>query len=374
MSQKGSEKMEWLRTKYNEIFSRLRLIVVNEITLRNMMFRWLNGLLALVALFMTVINIFTAEYVLMTVTFVFSLMCVLNIILCLRAGSIKTWLMVLFEVEALALIAFFFISGIPNGFSAQWICLIPPFALLIFGTKKGTIFSVIAFAMEIFLFWTPLGRSVLMYEYTNEFMLRFPFVYVAFYIITLFIETSRSETRKQLASLEKKYEYLYRHDELTGILNRYGFYEALNDQLLNANPNDSALMIIDIDNFKSVNDKYGHVAGDAVLSKVASVLSSSSGADSIIARWGGEEFIVFVCNEANYCEYADGLRRAVENADIPIDGGMIRVTISIGVCSVGKKVNQDEFSRIISIADNNLYKAKKNGKNRIESTAQDVLV
>ena len=82
--------------------------------------------------------------------------------------------------------------------------------------------------MEIFFFWTPLGRSVLMYEYTKEFMLRFPFVYVAFYIITLFIETSRSETRKQLASLEKKYEYLYRHDELTGILNRYGFYEALN--------------------------------------------------------------------------------------------------------------------------------------------------
>lgn len=80
MSQKGSEKMEWFRTKYNEIFSRLRLIVVNEITMRNMMFRWLNGLLALVALFMTVINIFTAEYVLMTVTFVFSLVCVLNII------------------------------------------------------------------------------------------------------------------------------------------------------------------------------------------------------------------------------------------------------------------------------------------------------
>ena len=80
MSQKGSEKMEWFRTKYIEIFSRLRLIVVNEITMRNMMFRWLNGLLALVALFMTVINIFTAEYVLMTVTFVFSLVCVLNII------------------------------------------------------------------------------------------------------------------------------------------------------------------------------------------------------------------------------------------------------------------------------------------------------
>lgn len=133
-------------------------------------------------------------------------------------------------------------------------------------------------------------------------------------------------------------------------------------------------MIIDIDNFKSVNDKYGHVVGNAVLSKVAYVLSSSSGADSIIARWGSEEFIVFVCNEADYCEYADGLRRAVENADILIDGRMIRVTISIGVCSVGKKVNQDEFSRIISIADNNLYKAKKNGKNRIESTAQDVLV
>ncbi len=366
--------MEWIKTKYNDIRNRLRLIVVNELKLRNMMFRWLNGLLALVALFMTVINIFTAEYVLMTVTFVFSLMCILNIILCIYAGSIKTWLMVLFEVEALLLIAFFFISGIPNGFSAQWICLIPPFALLIFGTKNGTIFSAIAFIMEIFLFWTPLGRSILMYKYTNEFMLRFPFVYVAFYIITLFIETSRSETRKQLSSLEKKYEYLYRHDELTGIFNRYGFYEALNDQLLSANPDNSALMIIDIDNFKSVNDKYGHAAGDAVLSKAASVLSLSAGPDAIIARWGGEEFIVFICKEENYCKYAESLRNAVENTDIPIDGGTIRVTISIGVCSVSKKVSQDDFSRIINIADNNLYKAKKNGKNCIEFTTQDVLV
>ncbi len=366
--------MEWIKTKYNDIRNRLRLIVVNELMLRNMMFRWLNGLLGLVALFMTVINIFTSEYVLMTVTFVFSLLCVLNIILCIHAGSIKTWLMVLFEVEALALIAFFFISGIPNGFSAQWICLIPPFALLIFGTKNGTVFSAVAFIMEIFLFWTPLGRSILMYRYTDEFMLRFPFVYVAFYIITLFIETSRSETRKQLSSLEKKYEYLYRHDELTGILNRYGFNEALADRLLDVDMNDSAFMIIDIDNFKSVNDKYGHIAGDAVLNKVAAVLSQSAGSDAIIARWGGEEFIVFICKKENYCEYAETLRSAVEKTDIPINGGAIRVTISIGGCRVCEAVSPDEFSRILSIADNNLYKAKKNGRNRIEFTAQDVLV
>ena len=366
--------MELLKNKYNHVMSKLRSIVANEVMLRNMMFRCLNGLLALIAMFMTVINIFTEEYVLMTATFIFSVLCVLNMIICLRAGGIKTWLMVLFEAEALLLIAFFFISGIPNGFSAQWICLIPPFGLLIFGIKKGTIFSLTAFVMEIFLFWTPLGKSLLMYDYTDEFMLRFPFVYVAFYIITLFIETSRSETHKQLVSLEKKYEYLYRHDELTGILNRYGFYEALDDQLINTDLMNSSLMIIDIDNFKTVNDRYGHSAGDAVLSNVSSVLSSAVGPDAIIARWGGEEFIVFLCKEDDSGKYAESLRTAVEKADIPIDGGTIKITVSIGVCRVNKKINPDEFSRIISIADNNLYTAKKNGKNRVEFSVQDVLV
>ena len=366
--------MELLKNKYDHIMGRLRSIIVNEAMLRNMMFRWLNGLLALVSMFMTVINIFTKEYVLMTATFIFSVLCVLNIIICLRAGGIKTWLMVLFESEVLILIAFFFISGIPNGSSAQWICLIPPFALLIFGVKKGTAFSLVAFAMEIFLFWTPFGRHLLMYDYTDEFMLRFPFVYIAFYIIRLCIETSRAETHKQLASLEKKYEYLYRHDELTGILNRYGFYEALGEQLINVNLKNSALMIIDIDNFKTVNDRYGHVAGDAVLSRIASVLSSAVDPDAIIARWGGEEFIVFLCKEADYRKYAEDLRKAVENSETTFDGGKIKVTVSIGVCHVSKKVNPDEFSRIINIADNNLYAAKKSGKNCIEFASEDVLV
>lgn len=366
--------MELLKNKYDCIMNRLRSIVANEVMMRNMMFRWLNGLLALVAIFMTVINIFTKEYVLMAATFIFSVLCVLNIIICFRTGGIKLWLMILFELEALILIAFFFISGIPNGFSAQWICLIPPFALLIFGSKKGTAFSLVAFAMEIFLFWTSLGQSLLLYDYTDEFMLRFPFVYVAFYIITLFIETSRAETHKQLASLEKKYKYLYRHDNLTGILNRYGFYEALGEQLTNVNSMNYALMIIDIDNFKTVNDRYGHAAGDAVLSKVASVLSSEVGSDAIIARWGGEEFIVFLCKEDDYRKYAENLRKAVENSETEFENGKIKVTVSIGVCHVRKKVGQDELSRIINIADNNLYAAKKNGRNCIELAVQDVLI
>ncbi len=358
--------MELLKKRYNNMMDKLRKVVVNESTLRNMMFRWLNGLLAFVSMFMTVINVFTKEYALMLVTFVFSMLCVMNIGISLYTGKIKTWLMVLFEVEALLLIAFFFISGIPNGFSAQWICLIPPFALIIFGRKNGTVFSLVAFLMEIFLFWTPIGRSILRYHYTNEFMLRFPFVYVAFYIITLFIETSRSETYKQLVSLEKKYESLYRRDELTGLLNRYGFNEALEESLVNSQADNSALFIIDIDYFKKVNDKYGHVAGDAVLSAVASVLSSAAAPGSIIARWGGEEFIVYMTEQKDYVECAEKLRKAVEASKILFDGIEINVTISVGVCIVDEKADSHEIVKIINTADKKLYSAKKNGRNRVE--------
>lgn len=359
--------MNIFKKSYTNMMVRLRKIVVDESTLRNMMFRWLNGLLALVAMFMTVINIFTAEYVLMAVTFVFGVACVLNIIICFRMGDIKAWLRVLFEAETILLIGFFFISGIPNGFSAQWICLIPPFALLVFGTKNGTVFSLIAFVMEIFLFWTPLGRSLLMYQYTNEFMLRFPFVYVAFYIITLFVETSRSETHKQLVSLEKRYEYLYRHDELTGILNRYGFDEAIVDILNNAEPQRSALMIIDIDNFKTVNDGYGHIAGDAVLKSISRALNEALSVNSTIARWGGEEFIVFIHGDLDFGICSEKLRKAAENAVTTFNGDTLKVTVSVGMCIIPDRITPEDMVRVTSAADKCLYKAKKNGKNRVES-------
>lgn len=140
------------------------------------MFEWLNILLALVSFFMTVVNVFTKEYILMVSTFVFSVACIINAVLIKRGTRVKRITYTIFVVETLALLAFFLISGIPNGFSALWMCLIPSFSLLIFGRKSGTRYSIVTFFMLLFFFWFPFGRKMLWYQYTDEFMLRFPFL------------------------------------------------------------------------------------------------------------------------------------------------------------------------------------------------------
>lgn len=98
-------------------------------------------------------------------------------------------------------------------------------------------------------------------------------MFVAFFIVSLYLETIRSFTQKQLLEAQKKYEYLYLHDALTGIRNRYGFNKVIDESVNNIGANGMALMILDLDHFKNINDKYGHPNGDLVLKQTADILS-----------------------------------------------------------------------------------------------------
>lgn len=175
------------------ISEKVKRAIVDDQSRQRLMFIGLNAALAAVAFVMSVVNIFTAEYVLMVSTLVFSALCLLNILL-LRTKVPHTFIYLCFAAEALVLLSFFFITGIPDGFSVLWVCLIPSFALLIFGQRYGSVFSLIALGMLVFLFWIPAGNGLLQYGYSSTFMLRFPFLYTAIYPISLFEEYVRSET------------------------------------------------------------------------------------------------------------------------------------------------------------------------------------
>jgi len=358
--------MAWIKTKAKKIIAGMNAAIRDDIMRKELMFEWLNILLALVSFFMTVVNIFTKEYTLMLSTLIFSVACILNIVLIKREKKVKGLVYSIFVVETIALLAFFLVSGIPNGFSALWLCLIPSFSLLIFGIKAGTRYSILTFLMLLFFFWFPAGKNLLQYRYTDEFMLRFPFLFAACYMLALFIELIRAQTQKQLLLSEQKYYQLYRHDALTGLYNRYGFNAVVDADYQNPRPEKVGMLILDIDDFKQINDRYGHSNGDIVLKGIAEIIRKAFCEQTHYCRWGGEEFTVYLHCGHNYEESAERLRRYVEEAEFKSGDLVMKVTVSVGLCTA-KSMESASIAMLVNKADQCLYIAKGKGKNCVVS-------
>lgn len=156
-------------------------------------------------------------------------------------------------------------------------------------------------------------------------------------------------------------------DKLTGLLNRHAFTILIEKLMaeLRRDPRPTALLMIDIDHFKDINDQYGHLSGDTVLERVAKTLQQGLRASDLAVRWGGEEFLLVLkgCDIDEAKRIAENLRLAVAGAPIAIPGENIPVSISIGVAELGKDELPDQT---IDRADAALYRAKQAGRNRVE--------
>jgi len=154
-------------------------------------------------------------------------------------------------------------------------------------------------------------------------------------------------------------ELLSRTDVLSGLPNRRAFLEGFNDCHV-----DKSLMVIDIDRFKLVNDRYGHAAGDEVIVAVADMLSAVFAGKGFCARIGGEEFAVF-SSELSFAEFAalgEVARQRIAGMQTSLDDESVRVTISGGVT---RALADQKFRETFSRADKALYDAKEGGRNRI---------
>jgi diguanylate cyclase len=158
-------------------------------------------------------------------------------------------------------------------------------------------------------------------------------------------------------------------DELSGLSNRRDFYGNLDREWARWTRYGTpfGLMLIDIDNFKGINDRYGHPAGDEVIRTLARVLKQESRSGDITARIGGEEFVVLLpqMQTANAASTAERMRRAVEAETVEAGCSRIRFTISIGV--VGDVSPYPSKEKIMSACDGALYAAKRDGRNRVVS-------
>jgi diguanylate cyclase (GGDEF)-like protein len=162
---------------------------------------------------------------------------------------------------------------------------------------------------------------------------------------------------------------LYREayaDMLTGLHSRRYFYKRVYNNKIKP---PFSMLLIDIDSFKSVNDNYGHLMGDFVLREFADILRRKARKNDIIARWGGEEFVMALpqtgVDEAFHI--ADAIRKAVERHCFCCEGVTCSITVSIGIASIDGRTNVDDIEQFFVAADKALYKAKEN-KNHITVT------
>lgn len=152
-------------------------------------------------------------------------------------------------------------------------------------------------------------------------------------------------------------------DELTGTLSRRALRERAPEML--ARQRLAAALMIDIDHFKGVNDRHGHPAGDAVLQRTAHLVAMNLRSDSMVTRYGGEEFAVLMpvagLEEARAA--AERLRQAIESDVVEFEGARIGVTVSVGLALVAQG---EALDAALTRADKALYRAKNAGRNRVD--------
>ena len=150
-----------------------------------------------------------------------------------------------------------------------------------------------------------------------------------------------------------------RTDELTQISNRYGLYDFFD---LEEDKSSMALALFDIDDFKNINDTYGHVAGDYVLKRVAEIATTVLN-DSFVCRYGGEEFVVVLSDDEqhSFFDRLEVLRKNVEKETFEFEKVKINITITIGVVNY---IEGTSLEKWVEAADKKMYSGKNSGKNK----------
>lgn len=214
-------------------------------------------------------------------------------------------------------------------------------------TAVGVYFRKESLYFSIIIFWTTLLLGEILYKFIRLHRKSDNFD-------TLIVKMS-----EETAIYKEKAET----DKLTQLLNREGLYQLIKKLKGQDLLQQYALMVLDLDYFKSINDQYGHAIGDKVIQKTAQIINSCVRSYDIVARWGGEEFVVlYHClNEDNTMTLAEKIRSELDKQTQSIGNKYRLTTVSIGVTKLNKDANFEEsFER----ADKALYQAKNLGRNQ----------
>lgn len=189
--------------------------------------------------------------------------------------------------------------------------------------------------------------------------LNYVIVFAIFYSMTITYRETITRAERRLFDLAMK-------DPLTGLSNRSHFNNLFANEMTQSQSTDKAhgLVLIDIDHFKRINDQFGHEAGDQVLVSVAKTLSANLNEGDILARWGGEEFLILLRDSSaqNTLAIAEKIRRSVCSRNIAIESKDNTITISAGATQIE---TNETLTDALRRADKGLYASKDGGRNQV---------
>jgi len=286
------------------------------------------------------------------------------------------------------LVSYMVIIGGDDGSKALWAYTTPLIFCFLFGTKEGGIWSSFVMVMAIFTFYQSTIFSIEVYKYSPSFQVRFIITYLFCTVISMWLEYSRhfflkqskaisanlikeqAKLREEIENrkkLEKELVTIARIDTLTGILNRGAFFTAAEKEWDKHARSSKSLSfaVLDIDHFKTINDKFGHPVGDDVLINITKCCINSIRSFDMFGRIGGEEFaLLFAETELEDTKAVlERLRLAVESTSVAYEGQLITCTLSIGLYT--NIPPSETLTEMYKKADFALYQAKRSGRNKI---------
>ncbi|EWH09069.1 diguanylate cyclase [Catenovulum agarivorans DS-2] len=276
--------------------------------------------------------------------------------------------LVLYSLSLLMLYLIY--SGGVDNTGPLWTYILPPVALFLGGLSLG-LFNIVLFSVLcLFLLYFNGGHFILA-DYTDSYKLRFILSFFTVTFLSCCYEYSRKASYEHIQSLSDKFEQLAKTDPLTGLANRREMMEQINKEYARLSRNNStlSLLLLDVDRFKTINDGFGHDVGDIVLQELANIFTQNIRVHDIVARWGGEEFLIMLpdTNTQQAIEVAEKLLNKVATHHFEIKHFRKQVTVSIGVAELHPLTT---VTNAVAKADKYLYQAKQNGRNQVCYDAQ----
>lgn len=293
-----------------------------------------------------------------------------------KFNSMYNFLIVILTILLLSLIAI--INGLdqvkPSYISSVFIANIIIFSGVIILRSPLNLF------VYLIPFLTYLGALVV-FEPNTESLIPNSINGLIFFLAAILISTTiynyhYEEITKNIILEETNFKlhYMSNHDPLTGLLNRRSFRIQVAEKMriITETKEVAALILVDIDHFKHMNDQFGHPIGDIVLTEVSHILMEHVKVTDLVTRWGGEEFLIFVFQTSIDEAYAlaNNIRLAIQNKVVLADKFQIKITASFGV-SLLKDNFSNSFDTSYKAADAALYQAKKQGRNQVVIVSLD---
>jgi diguanylate cyclase (GGDEF)-like protein len=274
-----------------------------------------------------------------------------------------SYILVLCSLGAFILALF----DIGDGFRAIWIFLVMVMAYAIYGIKLGMITYVLSMGvfLTLKLFFDLQYKSLEMITILGSFTILAQILY--------YYTKQIHDFEKKILDQNKILELIASHDSLTGIMNRRVFLEMAGKYLSKAKREERGFyfLMLDLDNFKMINDNHGHQYGDKVLIEYSKLIESLLRDNDLFGRLGGEEFGIAVLDDKleGVQTLAEKIRREVESYGFYVGKKRIYVTVSIGIAG-----NSPDFilDNTMHEADVNMYRAKKAGRNRVCTSSEPV--